>query len=244
MTAHDDELQALAGEYVLGLLTGEERDRVERRMTGDARLRRHVEAWQLRLQPLAEAVEPVTPSAEAWQRIETTLGSPAALRQRRPLASDLRGPRWWERIGFWRAWAGVATLAATALAAWIVTAMPLLRPAPAAPRLVALLSSVGGEPFWLVSAASPGRVAVRPVQDITRTAQAHVLWVLPGGGQPVFVGVLDTAAETRRDLPPEAAAQIQAGAALAVTLEPAGSTPGTAPTGPVTYRGRLVQDAP
>jgi len=120
MTAHDDDMQALAGEYVLGMLAGEERDRVERRMTGDARLRGYVEAWQARLHPLAEAVEPLTPSAEAWQRIETTLGSPSALRQRRPIAAASRGPRWWQRINFWRGWAIGASLVAAALAAWIV----------------------------------------------------------------------------------------------------------------------------
>lgn len=242
MTARDDDLQALAGEYVLGLLAGEERDRVERRMTGDARLRRCIETWQQRLQPLVEAVEPIEPSPAAWQRIETTLGSPAALRQRRPLASEQRGPRWWERIGFWRGWAAGATLAAAALAGWILASHPLLRqPQPRPPGLLAVLSSVGGEPFWLLSAGSPGTVDVHPVQDIARTAQAHELWLLPQGAKPVSLGVLDPAGDTERPLPPDLASRLRAGVALAITLEPAGGAPAGVPTGPVTYRGRLIE---
>jgi anti-sigma-K factor RskA len=242
MTTQDDDMQALAGEYVLGMLAGEERDRVERRMTGDARLRAYVEAWQVRLQPLVETVEPITPSPEAWQRIETTLGSPSALRQRRPLAATLRGPRWWQRINFWRGWAVGATMAAAGLAGWIVASLPMT-PAPATPRLVAVLTSIGGEPFWLLSAGTPDQLAVHPVQEIARTAQAHELWLLPGAdAAPISLGVLDPAADTRRPLPGDIASRLKPGAGVAVTLEPAGGSPTGAPTGPITYRGRLILD--
>lgn len=242
MTARDDDLQALAGEYVLGILAGEERDRVERRMTGDARLRGYVEAWQMRLQPLADAVETVEPSPAAWQRIETTLGSPAALRQRRPLAGELRGLRWWQRINVWRTWAAIATLVALALAGALLTPLAQLRPA-AAPRLVAVLTSVGGEPFWMLSAGSADHLTVRPVQEIARTAQAHELWLLPDdGAAPISLGVLDPAGGTQRVLPTDIAARLQPGARLAISLEPAAGAPGGAPSGPIAYRGRLVTD--
>ncbi|HMR30745.1 MAG TPA: anti-sigma factor [Geminicoccaceae bacterium] len=245
MTARDDDLQALAGEYVLGMLAGEERDRVERRMTGDPRLRSCIEAWQQRLQPLVDAVEPIEPSPAAWQRIETTLGSPAALRQRRPLAAEQHGPGWWGRIGFWRGWATVATLAALGLAGWILSSRPLMRqPQAQAPRLLAVLSSVGGEPFWLVGARPTGSLDVRPVQEIARTAQAHELWLLPPGEKPVSLGILETAAGSERALPPALASRIGPGAALAITLEPAGGAAGGVPTGPVTYRGRLIEVLP
>ena len=243
MSTQDDDMQTLAGEYVLGMLAGEERDRIERRMTGDAKLRGYVEAWQIRLHPLVEAIEPLAPSPEAWQRIETTLGSPSALRQRRPLAAALRGPRWWQRINFWRGWAIGATLATAGLAGWIVTgSLPMIQ-APAAPRLVAVLTSVGGEPFWLLSAGTPDQLAVHPVQEIARTAQAHELWLLPGANAaPISLGVLDPAGDARLPLPADLAARLVPGVGLAVTLEPAGGSPSGAPTGPVTYRGRLIED--
>jgi RNA polymerase sigma-70 factor (ECF subfamily) len=118
----DAEQRAQAGEYVLGLLTGEERDRFERRTMSDARLRSLVDDWQRHLAPLAEAVAPVEPPPALWQRLETTLAAPTALRQRPPLPDARRPERWWQGVGLWRAWAILATLAALALAAWILAA--------------------------------------------------------------------------------------------------------------------------
>ena len=81
------------------------------------------------------------------------------------------------------------------------------------------------------------------MQDIARTAQAHELWLLPeSGAAPISLGVLDPTGDTQRPLPPEVAAQLRPGAGLAISLEPAGGAPGGAPTGPITYRGRLVED--
>jgi RNA polymerase sigma-70 factor (ECF subfamily) len=118
----DADQRALSGEYVLGLLAGEDRDRFERQTMSDTRLRGLVDDWQRRLMPLAEAVPPVPPTPTLWQRLETTLASPSALRQRPPLPDAARHRRWWQRVGLWRAWAVLATLAALALAAWIALA--------------------------------------------------------------------------------------------------------------------------
>ena len=79
------------------------------------------------------------------------------------------------------------------------------------------------------------------VQEIARTAQAHELWLLPQGAKPASLGILDPAGGTERPLPPELAAQLRPGAALAITLEPDGGAPGGVPSGPVTYRGRLIE---
>jgi hypothetical protein len=58
----EQDLDALAGEYVLGTLTGEERQALEARMKRDAGLRDRVEAWERRLAPAfiatAQAIEP------------------------------------------------------------------------------------------------------------------------------------------------------------------------------------------
>jgi RNA polymerase sigma-70 factor (ECF subfamily) len=114
------EQRTRSGEYVLGLLTGEERDRFERRAMSDARLRALVDDWQRHLAPLAAAVAPVDPPPALWQRLETTLAAPTALRQRPPLSDARRPERWWRGTGLWRAWAILATLVALALAAWIL----------------------------------------------------------------------------------------------------------------------------
>ena len=55
----------------------------------------------------------------------------------------------------------------------------------------------------------------------------HELWLIPPGGTPVSLGLLEAAPLTL------ATARPQAGWTLAVTLEPAGGGPNGQPTGPV-----------
>ena len=68
-----DNLAASAGEYVLGLLGGEERARFERRLATDAGLRAEVAGWERRLSPLALSAEPVEAPPQVWERIEESL---------------------------------------------------------------------------------------------------------------------------------------------------------------------------
>ncbi len=67
--AGQDDLDALAGEYVLGTLSGDERAAVERRMLDNPALATAIDDWQDRLSPLATRLAPVIPRPEVWQRI-------------------------------------------------------------------------------------------------------------------------------------------------------------------------------
>ncbi|HEX8375794.1 MAG TPA: anti-sigma factor, partial [Geminicoccaceae bacterium] len=190
----DDPGTSLAGEYVLGLLEGEERARFERRLAADPALRREVIGWERRLAPLAESVDEVAPPPDVWPRIERSLRD--ALRPAWGSVEWRRG----ERNGrgaagrrgggaatvvpvLWRVWAVGATAAAAALAGLLV-----VRPEPAAaPRLIAVLSDAQARPAFLVSTApSERRVAAESVANLQPGDRAHELWVLPGGtGAPV-----------------------------------------------------------
>lgn len=240
MTPLDDELEAWAGEYVLGLLTGEERDRFERRLAGDVRLNRLIIAWQLQLQPLADAIEPIEPPQRLWQRIDSSLAAPSALRQQRSVRMRSRRVRWWERVGFWRGWAMGATAVAVALAAFLVV-RPSLGPGP---RLIAVLNAQGGQPGVLFTAELPGsNYVARAILDISTSPRAHELWLLPGAETaPISLGLLAPDATTRRPLPTSTAQLLKPGAAVAVSEEPAGGSPTGQPTGPVIYVGTLVED--
>lgn len=67
----EQELDALAGDYVLGTLSGEERQSLESQMRRDASLRERVETWERRLAPaILAAAEPVEPSPDLLARIE------------------------------------------------------------------------------------------------------------------------------------------------------------------------------
>ncbi len=64
-----DELQHLAGEYVLGTLPVAQRQHVEQRMQNEPVLRTAVEEWERRFLPLTSLVEEQEASAQLWPRI-------------------------------------------------------------------------------------------------------------------------------------------------------------------------------
>ena len=68
-----DDIQRVAGEYVLGTLSAASRAGVEVRMANDAALRTAVELWQEKLAPLHTLVKPVEPSPQLWTRIESSV---------------------------------------------------------------------------------------------------------------------------------------------------------------------------
>jgi anti-sigma-K factor RskA len=65
----DEDFDALAAEYVLGTLTAEERDSVERLAAKDSGFAGRIAAWERRLGTLEEMVDPVEPPAQAWNGI-------------------------------------------------------------------------------------------------------------------------------------------------------------------------------
>ena len=70
MNYADPELRdRLAAEYALGALSGLDRRRFERLLSGDRDLRDLVEAWELRLNLLAKSAPAVEPRAHVWDEI-------------------------------------------------------------------------------------------------------------------------------------------------------------------------------
>ena len=66
----------LAAEYVLGVLSAQERREVERRLAQEPALASEVAFWEARLGGLANSVAPVEPSPATWGRIETAIAPP------------------------------------------------------------------------------------------------------------------------------------------------------------------------
>ncbi|MFZ3120815.1 MAG: RNA polymerase subunit sigma-70, partial [Variovorax sp.] len=87
---NDDDLQSLAGEYVLGTLSAARRREVEARMAHEPALRDAVDAWEQRLHPLTALAEPVEPSAALWARIERSVAPQAAADGMRRAASGVQ----------------------------------------------------------------------------------------------------------------------------------------------------------
>src|SRR5215207_9531439 len=67
----ETDLEALVGDYVLGSLSGEERQSLESQIKRDASLRERVEAWERRLAPaIIAAAQPAEPSPDLLSTIE------------------------------------------------------------------------------------------------------------------------------------------------------------------------------
>ncbi len=93
--APEDESRVLAAEYVLGVLSAEERRAVEARMAEQASFAREVEDWEERLGGMASYVSPATPPAHTWFRIQASLGA-------QPLTTAIPAPSIWQSLTFWR----------------------------------------------------------------------------------------------------------------------------------------------
>src|SRR5262245_23588128 len=74
---NDDDLSALAAEYVLGTLEADERTRANVLLDVDHGFRGLVRVWERRFGELHLMVEPVEPEPRIWQRIKGRLLEPA-----------------------------------------------------------------------------------------------------------------------------------------------------------------------
>ena len=140
METDRDDLDALAGEYVLGTLTHDERRAAEARYGADPVFRRAVSAWEMRLQPLADAAGEVPVAAALRDRV---LGSIAATDA--PSAADAGSNVVTLRraVRRWQVTSALVGAAAAVLA--VVVAVDRLRPTPQT-EFVAVLTAGGESP--------------------------------------------------------------------------------------------------
>jgi anti-sigma-K factor RskA len=71
----EDDQETLAAEYVLGTLSGEEREHAEALRSFDPEFDAAVKQWERRLGELNVMVEAVEPPAEVWQKIKSEIGA-------------------------------------------------------------------------------------------------------------------------------------------------------------------------
>lgn len=71
--SYDEDHIAMAAEYVLGTLDGEERAQVETLMSADPQFKLLVEQWERRLGELHAMVGAVEPADEVWSKIRTAV---------------------------------------------------------------------------------------------------------------------------------------------------------------------------
>lgn len=222
----------LAAEYALGLIDGADRVIAERRMRHDRAFSALVQLWDLRFASLYGAAIEAAPPADLKTRIDRMLFGASA-----PSTSARSRKSIVETLAFWR-WVsvGMAALAALLLAF-------ALRPGPpplAAPqRLIAALAPADAATLALVSVDVAAQRLEISGLNVDPGAGDAELWVIPPGGAPRSLGLLDRGPEMTKSLGADLMNLIAEGAALAISLEPKGGSPTGAPTGPVIALGAL-----
>lgn len=222
----------LAAAYVAGTLRGPARRRFVSLMRSHPGLRSAVQAWEARLMPLTVSLAPVPPPPRVWQAVEARIAPPRAAPQAQP--------GWWSQLAVWRAFSGVATVAAVTLAVLLAS------PAPSQPPIVVVLSAAGASApeggvvpaSFVASISADGRAMVtKPISTVAlQPDRALELWAVPPQGAPRSLGLISEKAATVV----KRGRVLDNTAALAVSLEPPGGSPTGAPTGPILYVGKLV----
>jgi anti-sigma-K factor RskA len=210
MSIDTDDLNDLAGEYVLGTLAGADRIAFEGRLQRDTAAMRAVALWALHLQPLADAVTPAIPAPQLWQRIERQLGLPVRTKKRTPM------------------WIAAAVAAAIVAVAFL---FPDLYMRPDVNAVAQLAPPTGGEPAFVVSVLDDQEtLLIRASSVPPQPNNAYELWVVPQTGAPISLGVVEQTGETERDVAENLRPLLAVGGTLAVSLEPAGGSTTGAPT--------------
>ena len=175
------EVEALAAEHALGVLSAPERAAAELRMAREPTFAALVEAWSERLAPMLGAVAEVSAPEVLWSRIER--GLPA---NDNPGA----GVQFWRRATFGSLGLAAASLAAVAMLA--IQGPVLVAPPPGAPGPVlnARLDTDKGQHLF-VAAYDPDRKAVMISSLVPAGADpghVHELWLIPADGKPRALG--------------------------------------------------------
>ena len=241
MTQEDD-IEGLAGEYVLGSLTPDERRAVALTRRSDRALDAAIAAWERRLAPLDLGLAGVEPPAHAFEQISERLWGEGR-RPARVLALRRAIPRW-----------PAAAIGAGALAAALALIVVAIRPVTVAPSsgLVAVLSRSAGAPTADEGSRTQGppgfvvsidtqlhtiRVTPQAARPVAR--RSYHLWLMPDSATaPVSLGGIDPTAPTDVPWQPGTGAAAFANATLAISLEPDGSPLQATPSGPILFTGK------
>lgn len=230
----------LAGEYVLGVLTGSDLERARELAGSDPRFRAEVARWSGRLAPLLDSVPPADPPAAAWDRIERRLSGHA--NENNVIQLRRRVYRW---RGIAAAMGGLAACLALVLVADIRPPAPApvqIGQSPAQP-LVAMLGDqrTGVKVVASWDPAARQLVLAVPGEMPSDAQHVHELWVIPADGKPRSLGTMSTGKQMHMRLADALAQLLRQGATIAVSVEPRGGSPTGAPTGPVVALGVLSQ---
>jgi anti-sigma-K factor RskA len=252
-------LDRLAASYALGTLRGPARRRFEAIAREQAVVRAAALIWQSRLSSINELQTSVQPSPAVWTRIDNLLQAELArkamgsIQATAAVKPTFRGSDWLQSLLVWR-FATVAGVLATivAIATGLATSDNLqgqmaqlkaqLQSAPQV-QYVAVLADAQSAASMLVTFDPKSEKLVLQRVGAYREAddKSLQLWALPRSGGPKSLGVLTQEKVLRLSATEGDVREVPT---LAISLEPKGGVPSeTGPTGPVLFKGALIQKA-
>ena len=233
--ASPEDRDALAGELVLGLLTGTERTQALRLQLSDPSFADLVAEWDRRLAPMLGdfADHPAPP--QTWTAIDARLEGEG---QVHGLARRLRA---------WRGGAIVSGAIAACLA--LVLISKEAAPVQSAPQIVqappakmAVTQMVGQSGDMIVAArydAATAQLNLR-ADNMPQGDLAPELWVIPADGKPRSLGLISADGMTQMAVPRELRLMLEDGVTMAITMEPAANAPHAAPSSAPVATGKIT----
>ena len=224
----EDDMEMLAAEVVLGLLTVAQLPHVVALRQGSTRFDNAVNQWELRLLPLAETLEPVQPPARIWPAIAAAIAP----------ASE---PGIWDNIRFWRNFGFGTALLGAALAVALIAVLSRNEP-PAPPLATATLVSQHEGVFVATAQRNSAgiQLLVSPAGVVIPAGKSAELWLITPGNRPAALGLLASGRTVAVTIPAAQLAGNIAMAELAVSIEPAGGSPTGQATGPIISAARFL----
>ena len=249
-------VEQLAASYALGTLRGGARRRFETLARAHPEIRAKALIWQGRMASVAELQPQQAPSPVVWQRIANLVNADIeakAMQAARMPAHQNKG--WWSNLNLWRGLSsmGVGVAAVALMVGFNLNSInaklggevqELTAKLSATPEIqyVAVLADDKAAASMLVTFDPKSkRLTLKRVGGFQEASDKSLqLWALPQGGGANSLGVLGNDAVLRLTA---ASGDVNV-PTLAISLEPKGGVPSsTGPTGPVLFKGTVIQTA-
>lgn len=228
MTARDD-IEDLAGEYVLGTLDAGERASVSARRQREPELDAAIRDWERRLAPLHAATMSIAPPPDLFRRIERRIGA-GETTDVTELVAVRRQLKRWRGIGVAASATAAALLVAIGVREFVWTAAPQ--------TYVAVFAKDDVLPaFYMTFDLARRELTIRPVDAQRQQGKTYQLWIASDqlGPAPQSLGFMDDSlAPTTKVLSQYDQGLLQR-ATFGVSLEPAGGSPTGRPTSPALH---------
>ncbi|WP_073974540.1 anti-sigma factor [Erythrobacter donghaensis] len=242
----------IAAEWALGLLEGEELLAARGKYATDPAFAWRKEWWDGWFAPLSDAIPGAEPGEHVWDAIAARV---AAAQAAANAAGDSAAPAanvvaLEARVRLWQRVAGLSSIAAAALLAWMVLtpAQTIDTPQPAellaATEPMVAIVPIGDTGLRLDVTYIPGseRMVVAAIGLTPDGVHDHELWLVPKDDGPLqSLGVVKPGEVRSMILPASVTAKLGRGAGLVLTREPIGGKPEGKEAGPVVASGAFKE---